>query len=99
MGILRDFRRRKEIDTRAQTLTTQCFSELVLRKLSAADKKKAQRKLEAAAGQLKRNSERYMDEMRLGIYGKARYLRALQNQLLEIGVDADYTQRIIKSLA
>jgi hypothetical protein len=99
MGILKDFRRRKEIDARAQALAAQCFSGLVQKRISTAEKKKAQRKLEAAAGRLKQDSRQYMNEMRLGVYGRARYLRALQNQLLETGVDADYVQGVIKSLA
>ena len=99
MGMIKDFLRRQEIDAKAQSLVNEHFTDLLMKKITESNNdKKTQRKLDTTSQQLKRHANEYIHDMELGLYGKPRFLKAVQENLFNLGLGGDIVNKIIRSL-
>lgn len=98
MSIFRDFTRRNEIDAKASLLVSEYFTDLATKKTIKSNEKKLQRKLEKKINEFKFKTIKYSTEMKLGVYGKARLLRAIQNQCQQSDLNPDLTESIMSDL-
>lgn len=100
MGMIKDFLRREEIETRAEALVNEYFTDAAMKKIATSSKheKDPSRKLDAKSRQLKKHATDYIRKNRLGVYGKSKFLKVLQEHLLTRGLDGDVVRKIIKSL-
>ncbi len=94
MSIIKDFRRKNEIDIKASSLVNECFTDLVLKKIEKLDEKKARKKTESKVKELKFIADKYVVDKKLGIYGKARLIREIQNQLQHLHFEKDFIDAI-----
>ena len=100
MSLIKDFLRRREIDARAQSLVTNHLTDLVMKRITDSNNdKKVQRKLDKASQQLKNHATMIIVEMKLGLYGKPRFLKSLQDSMFDLKLDDNFVNKIIKSLA
>lgn len=88
MGLIADFRRRKEIDEFARTLAAQVLKRLPADLLS--DEKKRRAEIEIALG----HAQGFQRKAHLGAFGKSRLVNNLQWALIEGG----YTTGIARSI-
>lgn len=97
MSVIKDFLVRQKIDAKAQALVAENFTALTIKKINDSNSKKAQRKLDTNVQKLRQQAQHYVTEMKLGIYGKSRLYKALQESMLQAGIQADTSSAIIKS--
>ncbi len=102
--MLKDLLRRNEIIERSTLIANEIMSryppELDTVKLaeSKADLKKKQRKLIKALQISKRDINRTIREMRLGVYGKARFYKTIQDALLDKAYSEGSARIIVEEL-
>lgn len=94
MSLIKDFRCRHEIDSKAAQLVNDSFSVLAMKKIQQLDDKKAQKKIAVKVQGLKRSAHGYIQDNKLGVYGKARLLRELQNRMKQNDFNSDLIDAI-----
>ena len=103
--MLKDFLRKKEIVKKSKLIADEIISryppemDAVGPAESKADIKKKQRKLSRALQIGKTDIRRTIGEMRLGIYGKAKLYKTIQDAMLDKGYTEDSARIIIEELA
>jgi len=95
VSLFKDFRARKEIDNKAVQLVGDCFTTMAMKKILAQDEKKAEKKIASKLQSLKLAAHKYITDNKLGVYGKARLLREIQNQLLQYNFNSDLVDAIL----
>ena len=102
--MLKDFLRKKEILEKSTTIANKIMSryppdmDTVKLAESKADIKKKQRRLIRALQLGKTDINRTIGEMRLGVYGRAKLYKTIQDAMLEKGYSAGSARIIIEEL-
>ena len=102
--MLKDFLRRKEIVEKSTLIASEIINryppemDAVMPGENKANFKKKQRKLIRALGTGKTDIDRNIKEMGLGVYGKAKFYKTIQDAMLSKGYSEDSTRIIIEKL-
>ena len=102
--MLKDFLRRKEIVERSTLIANEIISryppemDAVMLGENKAKLKKKQRKLIRALETGRTDINRNIKEMRLGIYGEAKFYKTIQDAMLAKGYSEESTRIIIEKL-
>ena len=95
MSLIRDFIFRNKIDDKAVQLVSECFTVMIMKKIQMLDEKKAEKKIASKVQNLKIAAHKYITDNKLGIYGKARLLREIKNQLQQCNFNSDLIGAIL----
>ena len=96
--MLKDLLRKKQIVQFAQQLVADTFSARELEKLEAAKKDKKERKIKSLVSKLKISVSNYQTEHKLGIYGKAKLLKVVQDELEKKQMDPEVVNAIVRAI-
>ncbi len=102
--MLKDFLRRKEIIEKSTLIANEIMNryppdmDAIMLATNKADLRKKQRKLLRALKIGKADIDRTVREMGLGIYGKAKCYKTIQNAMLDGGYTEASTRTIIEEL-
>lgn len=98
MKILKDFIGRNNIDAKARYIVMEHFTKSAIRKIKESNEKKTTTKLNNIINKLRREAGEYSKENQLGIYGKARLIRSIQNNLRSLDCDESHISYVINKL-
>lgn len=96
--MIKDLLRKKQIAQFAQKLVGDTFSERELEKLEAAKKDKKERKIKSLVSKLKISISNYQTEHKLGIYGKAKLLKVVQDELEKKKIAPEVVNAIVRAV-
>jgi len=96
--MIRDLLKRKKISTSAHACVNKYFSNIEKRKIEELDSKKASKRLQKLTKQLKFEANMYFNKNDLGIYGKAKYAKEIQNALESSDFDSDVISYVVNSI-
>lgn len=102
--MLKDFMRRKEIDDRALAIAGAVKSRFPKEVDQAADlddrtRRKVERKLQSAISHAVAEAKATREQMQLGVYGKARLYKRVQDELLAEGYSTSATRTLVEQIA
>ena len=97
MKIFKDFFRRKAIAAKAVKVVNNHFTEAELKKLKVYDKK-AMVRLEKLIKQMNLEVYEYFDEVDLGIYGQAKFIRQAQERIKDFKLPPKLLDYVINKM-
>jgi hypothetical protein len=93
-----DFSKRKKIVQYANQIVDTHFNHAEQQKLSRLSGTKHKKRIDVLSNKLSRDVQSYLQDEKLGVYGKAKLLKTIQTKLEANGLAMDHVTNIVTKL-